>query len=136
MATVYEAVELLKDFIYLDKFPHYSWWTVLILTYALLASISLGLLQIYQNSQKQSNTNGFWEEFYLTVFGRTLTKQHSNQRRKLLKYTVQFPNHYFVFYFESFLLGNNWSLFQYVAAIFSFISLAKTSADFYGHKDG
>ncbi len=44
MATVYEAVEYVKDFIYLDKFPHYSWWTVLILTYALLASVSLGLL--------------------------------------------------------------------------------------------
>ena len=48
---------------------------------------------------------------------------------------IQFPNHYAIFFFEAFLLGNEWSLFQFCSALLSFVSLSKTCGDYAGHQD-
>jgi hypothetical protein len=58
--------------------------------------------------------------------GTTLRKKHENDKRKIMKYVIQFANHYGVFYFESFELGKEWNILRYVMALFSFCLMAKS----------
>ena len=67
---------------------------------------------MYQN-KKANNANTLWEEIYKTLMGRTLRKKHENDKRKILKYIIQFANHYGVFYFESLELGKDWNALRY-----------------------
>ena len=104
----YEPIEFIKDSIYFWYFPHYNGLSQGILAFSLLSSISHSIWFIFFNKRK---TSDLYEETVSILFGSTLKKNHENVRRKLMKSALQVFNHYFVFYLESFYLGNDWSIF-------------------------
>ncbi len=67
--------------------------------------------------------------------GKTLRKKHEKDKRKIMKYMIQFANHYGVFYFESFKLGKDWNIVRYSMALFSFSMMAKSCGALLGFKE-
>ena len=72
---LFEPIEILKDFLYIKYFPHYSWWTMGILILSLYYSTSFTCLHIWGNTLKKDNPNGFWEELNATFFERENRKR-------------------------------------------------------------
>ena len=88
LSGLYEPIELLKDYYYIDAFAHFNWMTLTVLVFSLTCSLSLSFLWIWFNYKSKDNTNTFVEELIATLFGTTLKKMHSNEKRKLMKYAL------------------------------------------------
>jgi hypothetical protein len=87
-AGLYEPIEFLKDYYYIDAFAHYNWITFSGLVFSLTSSILLSFLWIWFNYMSEGNHNTFDEELTKTLFGSTPKKMHSNEKRKVMKYLL------------------------------------------------